>query len=140
MKEQDEPDRGPLPRIRTFRDIIGWQKGMGLSVAVYPLALRLPDVERFALASQIRRSACSVPLNVAEGYGTGSRPGFLKHLRIARGSLAELDTALQLGHRLWSLILPPSVIGLLQETDRVIQALIRSVENSPKAPPGMSDA
>ncbi len=59
--------------IRTFRDLIVWQKSMLLVTAVYRLTDRLPSDERFGLVSQIRRCAVSLPSNIAEGHGRGSR-------------------------------------------------------------------
>jgi four helix bundle protein len=89
---------------------------------------RFPRDERFELTSQLRRAADSVALNIAEGFGVGTRQGTLRHLRIARGSLCETDSAIELavdrGHD------PPAseLLDLVRETDRVLQALIRSME------------
>ena len=78
--------------IKTFRDLVAWQRGVDLTDVVYRLTSIFPDDERFGLVSQMRRAAVSVPANVAEGYGRGRRAEYIRHLEIARGSLFELQT------------------------------------------------
>ena len=86
--------------IRSFRDLIVWQKGMDLVVLAYGLSSAFPTDERFGLTSQMRRSASSVPANIAEGYGRESPGAYAQHLRIAQGSLKEFETHLELSRRL----------------------------------------
>jgi len=73
---------------------------MDLVIAVYELTKRMPDDERYGLTAQTRRSAVSVPANIAEGYGRETRPDYRRHLSIANGSLKELETQLILAVRL----------------------------------------
>lgn len=114
--------------IRSYRDIIGWQRGMELAEVMYGFVETLPENERFGLRSQLRRAVVSVPSNIAEGYGRGTPAEFLRSLRVARGSVAEVSTQLELVTRL-NLAKPhQSIIDLVAETDRVIQGLIRSLE------------
>ncbi len=115
--------------IRTFRDIIAWQRGRSLAIMVYVFSNGLPKHEIFGLVSQMRRASTSIPLNIAEGYGLGSRDQFLKHLRYARGSCMELDSAIDLSAEIYQLTPAPALLPLLAETDRVIQGLIRSLES-----------
>jgi len=77
-----------------------WQESMELTEIVYQLIKQFPDYEKFDLASQIRRSAISIPSNIAEGKGRGSDKEFKHFLYIARGSLFELRTQLELARRL----------------------------------------
>ena len=119
-----------MATIRTHRDLIAWQKGMTLSKALYVATRRMPASEQFGLTSQMRRAAVSVPSNIAEGYALESRRVYLKHLRIARGSLAELSTQWELAMDLTMLPPDPLVSSLLEETDRVLQGLIRAVRQS----------
>jgi carbamoyl-phosphate synthase large subunit len=73
---------------------------MDLAVTAFEVAGRLPSYQRFELASQIRRSATSVPSNVAEGHAHRGDRTYLRHVRIALGSLAELETQFELALRL----------------------------------------
>ncbi|MGI8771389.1 MAG: four helix bundle protein [Acidobacteriaceae bacterium] len=84
------------PRTRHFRDLIAWQKSMDLARAAYRLTDDMPQQERFGLTSQIRRSAVSVPSNIAEGHGRLTDRGFAAFLGQARGSLFELQTQIEL--------------------------------------------
>lgn len=102
---------------------------MSLVGAVYRWSRAMPEGERFGLTNQMRRAAVSVPSNIAEGYGRGTRADYVRSLRIARGSLHELDTQLRLAVSLEMLKEDEGVRSLLDETDRVLQGLIRSLED-----------
>ncbi len=119
-----------MATIRTHRDLIAWQRGISLSKAIYLATRRMPVSEQFGLTSQMRRAVVSVPSNIAEGYALESRLAYLRHLRIARGSLAELSTQWELAVDLELLGPNPQVVALLEETDRILQGLIRGVHNS----------
>jgi four helix bundle protein len=86
--------------IRSFHDLIVWQKAMDLVVLLYKFTHTFPRDERFGLTSQLRRAAVSVPSNIAEGHCRNSTPQFLNHLSIAQGSLGELETQIILAFRL----------------------------------------
>jgi four helix bundle protein len=107
---------------------------MALSKALYLATRQMPSSEQFGLTSQMRRAAVSVPSNIAEGYALESRKAYLKHLRISRGSLAELSTQWELAIDLEMLRPNQKVTDLLAETDRVLQGLIRALQNSRKRP------
>jgi four helix bundle protein len=117
-----------MGEIKTFKDLIAWQKSMLLAQDVYSASALMPDTERFGLTSQMRRSAVPIPSNIAEGYARQSTDEYLRFLRIARGSLAELTTQLELATRLKFIQPSPVLTSLLSETDRVLQGLIRSLE------------
>lgn len=116
-----------MTRVRSHRDLVAWQRAMELAERVYAIAADLPESERFALSQQLRRAAVSVPSNIAEGYGRHSRKEFVKFLRIARGSVCELLTQLELARRLKLIAHDPQTSDLAEETDRVLNALIRSL-------------
>ena len=118
--------------VKTFRDLIAWQKAMALAKEVYRATTRMPDSEKFGLTSQMRRAAVSIPSNIAEGHGRQSRTDYIRFLRTARGSLMELQTQLILVEELNFLRVPPELNALQAETDRVLQALIRSLEKLQK--------
>jgi len=115
--------------IRNFRDLAAWQRGMELAERLYSETSELPDSERFGLVSQLRRAAVSVPSNIAEGYGRGTTAEFLRFLRVARGSVFEIQTQIELARRLGLTNPHASVVDLIAETDRVLQGLIRSLED-----------
>jgi four helix bundle protein len=89
-----------MGKIRSFRDLEVWNAAMDLALAAHKLAGNLPPNHKFELASQIRRSATSIPSNVAEGHAYRLDRVFVRHLRIALGSLAELDTQIEIAVRL----------------------------------------
>ncbi|RLE33480.1 MAG: four helix bundle protein [Acidobacteria bacterium] len=86
--------------VKSYRELRIWQKAMDLVPKVYEQVKKLPKEETYALGDQIRRSAVSIPANIAEGHARQHTKEFIQHLSIAKGSLAELDTLLELGQRL----------------------------------------
>ena len=124
--------KGMPEDIRTFRDLIAWQKAMALARCVYRLSRTFPDDEKFGLVSQMRRAAVSVPANIAEGYGRGRRLEYIRHLEIARGSLFELQTHVEIArHEDWMTgdgwdEFDRSAL----EVDRVLSGLLRSLKRS----------
>jgi four helix bundle protein len=84
----------------SHRHLVVWQKSMDLAVQVYRLTGRFPRSETYRLTSQVTRAAASVPANIAEGNGRGSRRDYAHFLSIAKGSLNETDTFLFLALRL----------------------------------------
>ena len=87
-----------MPKITSFRDLIAWQRSMDLADMVYDLTEHSPPREHLGLAYQLRKSAVSIPSNIAEG-SRRKTPGYLHHLIIALGSHAELDTQCELASR-----------------------------------------
>ena len=83
-----------------YRDLEVWQLSMRRVELVFQLTQRLPDDQRFGLASQMQRAAISIPSNIAEGHAKRSGKDYQRHLRIAAGSTAELETQLELCVRL----------------------------------------
>ena len=82
--------------MSSYRDLIVWQKSYALTLVVYSISKRFPKEELFNLVSQIRRSALSIPSNIAEGNHRGSKKEHLQFFRIAFASGAELETQLLL--------------------------------------------
>lgn len=85
-----------MSKVRSYRDLIVWQMAMKLTKAVYHETRTFPNSERYGIVSQIRRAAVSVSSNIAEGQSRNSTREFLYFLGIAKGSLAELETLIQL--------------------------------------------
>ena len=86
--------------INSYKDLLIWQKGIDLAVDVYSLTRDFPETEKFALTSQIKRSASSISANITEGYGRQSSKSYSQFIKISRGSLFELETHLILAERL----------------------------------------
>ncbi|HWH53498.1 MAG TPA: four helix bundle protein [Gemmatimonadaceae bacterium] len=86
----------PTNGERSVRDLIVWQKAMAIAEQVYAVTHQFPPDERFGLVAQCRRAAVSIAANIAEGHGRRSTAFFIHFLRIARGSVSELDTELEL--------------------------------------------
>ena len=86
--------------VRSFRDLEVWQSAMQVAVMAHEIANQFPAEQRYALGAQIRRSSTSIPSNIAEGHAHRGMRSFLRHVRIALGSRAELDTQLEIASRL----------------------------------------
>ena len=97
----------PSDRNRPHHDIKVWQLGKQLVLHVYRVTRDLPDEETYGLQSQLRRAAVSIPSNIAEGAARGSQADFLRFLYMARGSLEELDTQMEIA----------SDLGYFRQTD-----------------------
>lgn len=106
------------PMIRGYRDLRVWQTAMDIAVLTYEITKTFPREELFGLTSQTRRAAASIAANIAEGYGRGTRPSYISFLRIAQGSLKELETHMILALRV-GLAQSAPVDNLLAETDRL---------------------
>ena len=118
--------------IRSYRDLRVWKEAMDLAVECYELTRGFPRAEAYGMTSQIRRAAASVAANIAEGYGRNSTGQYVQFLRIAQGSLKELETHLLLAERV-SLVTEANIQGPLERSDaigRMLRSLAKSVEGS----------
>ena len=120
--------------IRSYRDLVAWQKARHLVKAVYEATRRFPTEELYGLTQQVRRAAVSVPSNIAEGYGRGSRKDYVRFLQTARGSLYEVDTQMLLAKDLGYLgrAEVEAMQGLIEECSKVLHGLISALTR--KAP------
>lgn len=126
--------------IRSHRDLSVWQLGMDIVEQIYALTQTFPSEEKFGLTSQLRRAAASVPANVAEGNARDSTKEYLRFLSIAVGSLAEIETFLELSVRLQmgERERIESILELIGEERRMLRGLQRSLrkllqsKNEPK--------
>lgn len=121
--------------VRSYKDLVAWQKSMDLVSAVYRASQGFPKEEIFGLVSQIRRSAVSVPSNIAEGHARTSRKEFQYFLSNARGSLAELETQLTIAHQL-AYIDETGINQLLDrlgEVGRILNGLLTALKRSSKS-------
>jgi len=115
-----------MSAIKSFRDLIVWQKAMSLVKEVYVVTRTFPKEEIFGLTHQLRRSVVSVPSNIAEGNGRGSTPDYIRFLLIARGSLFEAQTQIELSHDLGCLPSDQnlSLLALSNEIERMLNSII----------------
>ena len=116
-----------------YRSLEVTKKARRVTILMYALTRRLPDYERFGLASQLQRAAVSIGANIAEGYGLGSPGGRSRHLKIARGSAMEIDFLLVVALEVHTecLIDDASLQEILDETHQIskmLSALIRRAE------------
>ena len=120
-----------MQRILSFRDLIAWQRAMELADRIYDLTEKFPSREWFGLAFQLRKSAVSIPSNIAEGHRLGTR-SYAHHLKIALGSHAELDTQCEIATRrkFLSELHRRRLNKLLGEVGRLTYGLHHSVEAS----------
>lgn len=86
--------------MKTYRDLIVWQKSMSLVLSIYRETKTFPKEEVFGIISQIQRSAVSIPSNIAEGYGRNHLGDYIRFLQFASGSLYEFQTQLELSYKL----------------------------------------
>ncbi len=117
--------------IQSHRDLNVWQLGMDIAERIYRLTRDFPTDERFGLVSQLRRAAASVPANIAEGNARSSTKEYLHHLSIAVGSLAEIETFLDLAVRL-SYGRPNTIdelVDVIGEERRMLRGLQRSLRS-----------
>ena len=120
-------ETGEKTRIRNFKDLLIWQRGMKLANSIYTLTRGFAQDEQFGLTSQMRRAAVSVPSNIAEGFNRRHHKEYKQFLFIALGSLGELETQLRIA-RDQGLAADAPTEELLQELDE-IQRMTRSLIN-----------
>ena len=118
---------------KPHKKLDAWTSAIDLVLLVYKTADTFPVKERYGLSSQIRRAAVSIPSNIAEGAARQTKKEFIQFLYIAKGSLSELDTLLELAKRIeylnkneWNVL-----DELLERVDKMLSGLIRHVGAKP---------
>ena len=97
---EGQSGKGSERKVKTFRDLFVWKKSMALVVEIYQESKLFPAEEQFGLIAQIRRSATSIPCNIAEGFGRKTTQDYLRFLYMAAGSHYELQTQLEISFNL----------------------------------------
>jgi four helix bundle protein len=124
-----------MTNISSFRDLLVWQKAMDLAVRCYKVAQSLPRADQMVLGYHIRKSAVSMPSNIAEGFSRHSTAFYIQHLWTTHASGAELETQVELGNRLD--LIPAANAEILiadaQEVGRMINGLVRSLERASRS-------
>ena len=117
--------------VKSFRDLLVWQRAIQLSVAIYRLTQGFPREEVYGVTSQMRRSAVSVPSNIAEGHGRLSTGEYRQFLGIARGSNFELQTQLEIARALefGNSKLLDEAEGLSHEVGKMIHGILEGIKD-----------
>ena len=118
-----------MGNIKSYKDLIAWQKSIALVTDVYSLTKKFPIDERYGLVSQLNKAVISVPSNIAEGWGRELSKNYLQFLRIARGSLMEVETMVLISKNL-NFISEKEFIetqNKIEEVGKILQGLIKSI-------------
>jgi four helix bundle protein len=121
-----------MAAINSFRDLLVWQKSIDLAVRCHRVAKRFPRDEQAVLGYQVRKSALSMPSNIAEGFARHSTASYVQHLWTAHASGAELQSQLTVGSRVEVVgeADAESLIRDAEEIGRMVHGLVRSLERA----------
>jgi four helix bundle protein len=121
--------------IKSYRDLVAWQKGIDLCELIYRASAAFPTNEMYGLTSQIRRAAISVPSNIAEGAGRITKGEFIQSVGHARGSLFEVETQLIVAKRFGYIGAPETdkILEITSEIGRLANGLIRALTRTPSS-------
>ena len=111
--------------MKTYRDLIVWEKAINFVTIIYLKTKKFPNEERYCLVSQMRRSAVSIPSNIAEGYGRKSKKDYIRFLQIAISSIFEIQTHLEISSNL--MYLPKNDFNKIFELSREIERMLSSL-------------
>jgi four helix bundle protein len=122
--------------LKNYKELKVWKKSYELCLEIYRITAKFPKEEKYGLTSQIRRSAVSIPSNIAEGYGRKTTSDYVRLLYISYGSVCELETQILLAGDLN--LIENDELGTIKEDiaeiERMLKALIKSLENKPLNP------
>ena len=113
--------------VNDYRELDVWQMSMSLCEKVYALIRSFPAEERFALCDQLRRAVVSIPSNIAEGNGRDSKTEYARFLSIARGSLFEVQTQLELAERFKYIAVPEETKALITRISKMLFSMVRKL-------------
>ena len=116
-------------KIKSYQDLIVWQKSVLLVTDIYTITKTFPQDERFGITSQLNRAAVSIPTNIAEGWGRETSKNYLQFLRISRGSIMEVQTLLIISKNLNYISEEKFDIlrNKTEEVGKILQGLIKSI-------------
>ena len=119
-------------KSKSYKDLIVWQKACEVAIIVYEITENFPRQELFGLASQMQRASVSVASNIAEGSKRGTKKDFINFLRIAQGSLAELETQISILKKIsFGKSIPvENIVQSIDGTNRLLSALIISLSKN----------
>ena len=116
--------------VRSYRDLVVWQKAMALAALCYTMTRSFPRTEVYGMTAQIRRAAASVPANIAEGNGREQTGSYIQALRVSQGSLKELETHVLLAQtvELMDKTDAEQILGASEEVGKLLRSLIRALQ------------
>jgi four helix bundle protein len=126
--------------LKSYKELMVWQKAYRLCLDIYRISKAFPEEEKYGLTAQMRRSAVSIPSNIAEGYGRKNKKEYVQALYIGYGSICELETQILLANDL-AYICANDFQRLqdnLAEVERMLKALINSLKEKPLNPRPLS--
>ena len=122
-----------MAQIKSYKDLLLWQKGINIVVLVYKIVESFPKEELYALSNQLKRASVSVPSNIAEGYGRNSEKSFSHFLDISRGSLFEIETQLIIAKELGIIsdeILFNTILKQIEEESKMINSFSKTLKTN----------
>ncbi len=121
--------------MKTFKELLVWQKSMLLVTEIYKVSKDYPKEELFGLSSQIRRSAISIPSNIAEGFGRDGLNDFIRFLNISMSSLFELQTQIEISYNLnyINIVVFEDLYKSTREIERMLSSLIKRLKTKKDA-------
>ena len=121
-----------MGEIKSYKDLLIWQKGVKIVCLVYQLLKSFPQDELYALTSQLKRASVSIPSNIAEGYGRNTDKSFSHFLDISRGSLFEIETQLLIAYELGFITnqaLYKEILSQIEEESKMINGFSKSLKH-----------
>ena len=117
--------------LKNYKELKVWQRSYQLCLKIYKVTKIFPKEERYGLTSQIRRSAVSIPSNIAEGYGRKTTADYIRYLYISYGSVCELETQILLSMDLGYIdsAIIEKIKDEIQQIERMLKGLIKSSDN-----------
>jgi len=116
--------------IKSFKELIVWQKAVELVKEIYFTTSKMPKSEIYGLVSQMRRAAVAIPSNIAEGKKRKTKRDYLQFLRIADGSAAELETQIIISKSIFKSVSFTKVENLLEEIQKMLTVIIKNLHRS----------
>lgn len=114
--------------VKSYQELLVWQKGMLIVKTIYELTSQFPKEEIYGLTAQMRRSAVSIPSNIAEGRSRSTRKDFIQFLKIASGSLAELETQVLIAQEIGFLKNEQTIVSMLDEKRRMLHSMMKKLQ------------
>lgn len=120
-----------MGELKSYKELLVWQKSMALVTNIYSMVKNFPKEEQYGLTSQIKRCAVSIPSNIAEGWGRFSRKDYIRFLRTSRGSLFELETQTLISKNLNFIHNSEEIDSSITEISKMLNSLIKRLEEKP---------